>query len=198
MIRPNETVPKPEVDGTMLAFVPCSTRVWLITLIVSAVSACSAAPGPRRITQGPVYESGLQIFPSPRTFDAPGTIFRVDPDGIRRNIVDLSGMLKIIPKEEAVPQLAVSGTFSVAAILSWLGASVGSAELERIDSALVYVGGAKREGTTEVSLRPVVDSAAKLIDWTKPGRVYLITETVLADTVKISLSRCNAPPSVTP
>lgn len=149
---------------------------------------CSAAGRPAELGQAPTYERGLQIFPSPRRFDPPGTIFRIDPDGVRRSVADLSALLHVVPREEAVPRLSVYGSFNAGAYFSWLGVPASSA-FDRVDSAVIAVTGARREQTFEVDLRQLVDSAARIVDWRRPGSVYLITETVLADSVEISLSR---------
>lgn len=150
-------------------------------------AACGSMPKPQSLTQMPTYEVGLQVFPSPRDFDPPGTVFRIDPDGVFRPIADLSGLLHLQPHEEVVPRVAVYRGFDIGTLFSWLGASSLGSKLERVDSAVVDVGGAEREQAFEVDLRRVVDSAARLIDWSKPGRVYVVTETVLADSVAITL-----------
>jgi hypothetical protein len=153
-----------------------------------SMHACSTAPSQRSITDAPVFERGFQIFPSPRTFDAPGTIFRVDSDQVRHPVADLSGMLHLVPREEAVPRLSVQGMFSTGAFLSWLSGERRGLQFQRIDSAIVAVSGAKREQAFEVDLARVLDSARRVIDWRKPGKIYLITETVSADSVQIHLS----------
>lgn len=152
------------------------------------LEACSTAPAPKSIIEAPVFEAGFQIFPSPRTFDAPGTIFRVDSDQVRHPVADLSGMLAIVPHEEAVPRLSVQGAFNVSAFLSWLGGEKRLGQYQRVDSVTVAVIGAKREQAFEANLDKVLDSARHIIDWRRPGKVYLITETVLADSVQIRLS----------
>jgi hypothetical protein len=150
--------------------------------------ACSTAPAPRTIVDAPVFEAGFQIFPSPRTFDAPGTIFRVDSDQVRHPVADLSGMLAIVPHEEAIPRLSVQGAFNAGAFLSWLSGERRLLQYQRLDSATVAVFGARREQAFEANLGKVLDSARRVIDWRKSGKVYLITETVSADSVQIRLS----------
>lgn len=154
-----------------------------------ALVACRSTSQPPSLTNGPLYERGLQLFPSPRTFDPPGTVFRVDPDGVRRGIVDLSGMLSLTPKEEAIPRMSATGLLRADLLLGWLGiAGIGQGGIQRVDTISLYVAGAKREQAFEVDLRRVTDSAAKIVDWKRPGKVYVITETVQGDTVDIGLS----------
>lgn len=98
-------------------------------------------------------------------------------------------MLSLTPKAEAIPRMSIYGTFDLGAFLTWAGDFRGAAKFSKLDSAVVFIGGAQREEASEVVLRQVLDSAQQLIDWTRPGKVFVITETVSADTIDISLSR---------
>jgi hypothetical protein len=92
-------------------------------------------------------------------------------------------------RDEAIPRITIRSSFSAAGFLSWLGGRPQlSAEYRALDSAVVDVIGAKREQVFEVNLRRVTDSAAKIIDWSRPGRTYVIAETILADSVSFSLA----------
>lgn len=179
----------------MKDYLKANASIWaarrIFTCFVLAIGGYSCATSRARLglDEMPTYERGFQIFPSPRTFDAPGTVFRVDPSGVRRPVADLSGMLLIIPRDEAVPKLTITGNLNIDLFLRWLGSSRAWGQLQTQDSASVSVSGARREQAFEVDLQRVVDSAAKLIDWGKQGRVYVITETVLADSVEFSLGR---------
>ena len=160
----------------------------LTGLLAVNLHACSTAPRPKEISDAPIFERGFQIFPSPRTFDAPGTIFRIDAEQARHPVADLSGMLNIVPRDEAIPRLSVQGLLSLNLFFSWFGGENRLSQNQRVDSATIAVIGAKREQAFESNLQRVVDSASHLIDWKKPGKVYLITEAVLADSVQIHLS----------
>jgi hypothetical protein len=160
----------------------------LTPTLAGLLFACSTAPAPRGLGEAPVFERGFQIFPSPRTFDPPGTIFRVDSDQARQAVADLSAMLRVVPHEEAIPKVSLSGLLNTSAFLSWLSGEKRGFQYQRIDSATVAVIGAKREQAFEVELDKLLDSARRIIDWKKPGKVYLITETVLADSIQVRLS----------
>lgn len=163
-------------------------RVFGCALFACAATSCQRPVG---LERAPAYERGLHLFPSPRRFDGPGTVYRIGPDGVRRAVVDLSSLVVVTPRQEAVPTLRVRGAFNLGAFVDWLGHSRGLG-LQRIDSATITVVGGMREQAFESDLRRVVDSAVKLVDWTKSGRVFVITETVLADSVDISLSASRA------
>ncbi|OYV45646.1 MAG: hypothetical protein B7X06_04290, partial [Verrucomicrobia bacterium 21-51-4] len=165
-----------------------SRRLLVGITIFGALSGCRGTPHAPDLSAAPSFERGFQLFPSPRTFDPPGTIFRVDESGIRHPVADLSGLLHVTAKPEALPRIVVAGVFDANGFFSWASNAAFTLRAVRIDSAVVAVFGAKREQAYEVDLRRLIDSASKLIDWTRPGRLYLISETVEADSVDIDLS----------
>jgi hypothetical protein len=82
----------------------------------------------------------------------------------------------------------VHGRFNANLFFRWLGGAARGVSGQRIDWATVHLIGAKREQASEIELQRVIDSAARIIDWGRDGKVYLITETVLADSIHIVLS----------
>lgn len=158
--------------------------LYLATYLLGGCALKYHAPG---LGDVPAFEAGFHAFPSPRSFDGPGTVFRVGPDGVRHDVADLSAMVATHPMAEVIPRISVRGAFDVGGFIAWLGGGERGVEYSESDSAVVSVSGAKREQAYEASLKLVVDSAMQLIDWTKPGRVYLITETILADSVSIDV-----------
>lgn len=165
-------------------------RLALLAVLVFA--GCSPAARAVRLDAAPVFEEGFQVFPSPRTFDGPGTIFRIDANNVRRPIADLGSMLELSSEPEAVPSLIVSGTVDLNALLSWLDRGNAGGRISRVDSAQVEVFGARRERMYESQSRRLIDSAERLIDWTKPGRIFIITETVSADSVLFRINQSAA------
>lgn len=172
----------------LIAFRRCARAATPLVACCTLLASCAVASPRPGLPQAPTFENGFQVFPTPRTFDGPGTIFRIDPNGVRHAVADLSSMLRITPQDEVIPSITVRSAFDAGAFLSWLGQRSEVGQLQRVDSAVVAVHGAKRERAFEVQLRRVVDSAAHLIDWSRPGKVYLIAETILADSVDIDLS----------
>jgi len=57
------------------------------------------------------------------------------------------------------------------------------------DSIVVAAAGTRREIASDVQLKPVVDSALKVISWLPRNNYYIITETVLADSVNYVMDR---------
>lgn len=162
--------------------------VLAVALVFAASIACNRGPAPTFLGAAPVFEPGFFLYPSPRTFDGPGTIFRIDKDGERSPIADLSPMVRVTPGEEVIPRIVVSGRVNASALFAWVGHET-SVKYSKGDSAVVEIFGTRREITYEADRNRVVDSAEKIIDWSRPGRVYLITEAILADSVNVHLRR---------
>ena len=163
-----------------------------VTLLASLAMCLTACHGPRAevsVTALPTFEAGVQFFPSPRSFDAPGTVFRVTPDGVRRDVADLSSMLHVASTDETIPRTVTRGNTQLALALGWFGNQRVAAQLSRGDSAMVSIVGAHREAAFEADLKRLVDSARVLVDWAAPGKVYVITETIAADSIHIFVSR---------
>lgn len=163
--------------------------IALGTFWTGSAVACAAHNSRVQELRVPSFERGFFAFPSPRVFDAPGTVFRIDLDGVRRPVADLSSLTRVTARPEAVPRLVVRSLIDGRAFVRWLGREDRGFGGSRLDSAYISLFGATREIAYEVALTAVVDSAAKLVDWTKSGAVYLITETISADSVEIGFVR---------
>lgn len=131
----------------------------------------------------------MLAFPSPRTFDAPGTVFRIRPDGVR-TLVLTSSELPDLSVDTASEYLAVTtdaARGSLAPLATFLGIKL-TAEAEREDTVRVSVSGAQREYTTERRLRPALAAVLDSTDFAGTGKMYVIIETILADSVDILVS----------
>ena len=148
---------------------------------VASLLACGSGP---RITPRPSveFEKGLQLFPTARDYDGPGTIFRIDREGARGTAVDLSGMLSLTPRTEVVPTLSLKDRFTARMLGKYLTDSAYLCDSTR-DSIVVSATGTRRERATDVQLEAVIDSALKLIRWREDNTYYIITETILADSL---------------
>jgi hypothetical protein len=155
----------------------------LVVFSVLIPGACR----PTASTAGiPQPEEGMYAFPSPRTFDAPGTVFRVRPDGIR-TLVLTSAELPAFAVDTASEHLAVTiaaARGSLSPLATFLGIRL-TADLERDDTVRVSVSGARREYTTERRLRTALAAILDSTDFAGSGKLYVILETILADSVDI-------------
>ncbi len=159
---------------------------WFSMFCVVAVG-CRVAPPPPP-TVAPLGEPGLQVLRSPRDDYAPGTVFRIGFDGVSHLVVDLSRMLKPTVAMEVFPTIAVRGSLEEGISLRLLGTDSLAARDTTEDSIFVSASGTRRETAYEADLKPVVDSAIKLITWEPRSTYYLITEAVVADSLAYRLS----------
>jgi len=139
----------------------------------------------------PALDPGFIQFPTPRDFDPPGTVFRVDSSGVRFDVVDLSSKLPLTNGEETFPFLSSSGrqSFRSNAFLRFLGAVVGikvGVASDNIFSAEYGLFGAQRQKTTDADIDPALRTALMDIDWRGGDTYYVIRETVSADSIEYS------------
>ncbi|MCR9244553.1 MAG: hypothetical protein NXI31_05940 [bacterium] len=90
--------------------------------------SCSSGPVPVVSLEGlpPLHYPGFGVFPTPRTFDQPGYVFRVARDGRKFPVATLDVPLI----ERGVEQFATSrqsGKWTSSGLLAYLG--IGSAEV---------------------------------------------------------------------
>jgi hypothetical protein len=133
------------------------------------------------ITTDGVGLSGFQTFPTPRTFDGPGTIFRITPDQVRFAVVNLK-----VPVEKAGKEIFANyhktNEWSLASILKFMGASKlfgdaqVSVDLGSDTEVTLNIGEGNRERTYDGD----VDSSLRVaaIDYRKDSRYYIIRETI--------------------
>jgi len=86
-------------------------RGWLVLGLLAALAlqplACrSAEPEPE---PEPDLERGWLPYPSPRADWGPGTLFRIDRDGVGHFVAELPGTRTILSQESSVPTFTVDG-----------------------------------------------------------------------------------------
>lgn len=80
-----------------------STRWVLLICLCTVLTSCSSTRPTDGFEEANLYP-GYQIFPTPRTSDAPGQVFRIDKDNVRYYVEDLSDGIAQNISEEKVPQ----------------------------------------------------------------------------------------------
>lgn len=122
----------------------------------------------------------FMMFPSVRSFDPPGTIFRVNSDGVRYDVVDLSGNVKIFGGSETIPNQSGRRTVATKAIFSALNmGDVTAARSVAYDVTLI-VEDATREKTTDLDIDKAIAVALQAIALRKDSRYFIIRETISA------------------
>ncbi len=138
--------------------------------------------------QFPALEPGLQMFPTPRATDAPGTIFRVTPAGVRYDVVDLSPLLQPSVSVETFAVLRDSAVRSIDAgvFLRFVTANTAArTSLNRQIATEFMLGGARREKITDQQIDLVLQPRLSEITWRPNDRYYVIRETILADSIRV-------------
>jgi hypothetical protein len=135
---------------------------------------------------------GMETYPTPRAFDSPGTIFRIDNAGVR-HYVDTLDIHAEGPLDEALVQVKRDGTISLSLLAQLLG------KLKAIDSGSASV---KSDTNTVETVNLTgghrfrakdsdVDTAVTNLKLRfKPkNRYYVVRETVAVDAVEYTLTR---------
>jgi hypothetical protein len=129
------------------------------------------------------------MFPSARTFDPPGTIFRINREGTRFDVADISKEVNSTTGNEDIPDQ--TGRRLVAGnVLGNLLKGQVSAELSATGSYEVRMklSGVEREKTTDADLDKSLALALKQVSLRTDNRYYVIRETISAREVAYNLS----------
>jgi hypothetical protein len=137
-------------------------------------------------------ESGMQTFPTPRHFDGPGTLYRVDGNGTRFRIADLSDRVSISRNREVMPKQRgnYSSESTKAGFLQFLGLS-GGAEKQQEDrfSYSIELKDGWREQTDDEPLRSLALDLVRNGHYDPQETFYLIRETIDFSQVSLALDR---------
>jgi hypothetical protein len=153
--------------------------------------ACSPPSSVRTPTPDKVLDAGFVMFPTPRSSDAPGTVFRIDASGVRFDVLDLSPQLSLATSEETFPELASDGTRTVSskAFFNFLAAVLPvhvSADRTLNYNFTLALFGVRRQKTTDVQIDSVLFPQLPNVRWRDDNKYYVIRETIIADSIKYS------------
>jgi hypothetical protein len=128
-------------------------------------------------------DPGFQTFPTPRTFDGPGTVFRIDESGTKFPVTQL----KIAYQEVGMEQV---GTYSreskwtVGALASFIGGHTSNDATGTIESLMKFGEGHRRR-INDVEVDQALD--ASKIRY-KPGSTYYVVhETIAIPSIDIEI-----------
>jgi hypothetical protein len=167
----------------------------VLLLILFGACASPAIDGAFPAQVAPVTEPGFQLFPTPRSGDGPGTVFRITPEGVRYDVVDLSGALSPAVTVETYPLLIDSTARSLRGdvLLKFVAAGGRiTTQLDRDVRVEFMLGGARREKTTDVEIDRVLRPRLADIIWRPNDRYYVIRETILVDSMRLKIDRSSA------
>jgi hypothetical protein len=131
----------------------------------------------------------FQMFPSARTFDPPGSIFRINHDGIRYDVADISSEVATTGGFEDIPDQTgrrrVDGNF-LGGLLNDRASGSVSASGSYIVS--LKVSGAVRESTSDLNLDRALALALKEVSLRTDNRYFIIRETIAVRQVDYELA----------
>lgn len=171
-----------------------SRRPWAVglvsVLVLSALAAFVLRPWE---SSRPELFPDFKMFPSARTFDAPGTVFRINPDGTRFDVIDLSSRIPTSGGDESIPEQMGHRKLSGEAISDFLSAK-GSASASGSDSYDVFLSltGVRREKIFDTDLDKVLATALGGIVLRRDSRYYVIRETIAARAISYRLTSSDA------
>jgi hypothetical protein len=142
-----------------------------------------------RGSQPPELYPEFQMFPSARTFDPPGSIFRVNRDGVRFDVADISSEIKSAKGEEDIPDQTGRRRVEGNVIANLLKGNTSSA----LSAAGTYdvslkLSGVVRETTSDLNLDKALSLALKQVALRSDNRYYVIRETIAVREVDFELS----------
>jgi hypothetical protein len=143
---------------------------------------------PWRIQPAELFPEFL-MFPSARTFDPPGTIFRINPDGIRFDVADISQGIRTSTGEEFLPEQVGRRRVSGETLAGALGKN-GSASLRFSGDyhVLLRLAGVLREKTSDWDVDKALPPALRQVNLRRDSRYYIIRETIAAREIDYTLS----------
>lgn len=137
----------------------------------------------------PAPDPEFQAFPTPRTFDAPGTIFRIDATGKSFGVEDLSDRIKIRKGEESIGQYKSTMRTKLGNFLKFLNTnqiSLGIG-LEQNSNAIINIeflaDSLTREKTFDNNIKNALNDAIYKIEWKDNNKYYIIRETISAQKI---------------
>lgn len=161
--------------------------VGLMTLCL--LNACAKPRGPST----PLELEGFKPFASARSFDGPGRIFRIEPNG------DVFGVttLKLTPKSgtEAIPKIEKHSNVSLEEMLTTIGVAattfpaVGQADLKMKREAVTESVNGKREYLDDDAIDPILREVLKGVRVRPNNQYYLIRETVSANNINFTMDK---------
>lgn len=155
------------------------TRRFIVALILLLLTACTQNGG---ITMGEGVElSGFQTFPTPRTFDGPGTVFRIAPDRTRFSVAKLNVPIDQVGVERFA-NYTKTDVWSLATVIKYVGApqllsdAQVSANLGSSLELTLQIGQGSRERTYDADVTAALNAAS--IEYRVDSRYYIIRETI--------------------
>lgn len=155
-------------------------------LLLFVATACSA-PQPRVGLLPDLRYPGFRTFPTPRTHDAPGTVFRVGPDGTTQLVTRLD--VPVEQGSEAFPSYELRSYFSATALANILGRTSLSTHFgtNQLYEATVCLGAGHTERTYDTDIDSAVREAR--FDIISGWDYFVVRETISVASVEFAFEK---------
>lgn len=150
-----------------------------VSLAFTVIGLASAGcPKAELGIHGSISYPDFQTFPTPRTFDGPGTVFRIDKKKARYHVLKLT--VPVDEGSEEAGSVVQTGRWRFGVALGFLtGARVSAGREHEIVTTL---SGGKRQITYDPDIENALRSAT--IDFKQDNRYFLIRETVAYSAIR--------------
>lgn len=156
----------------------------MVTLGLLLVACNGATPGPRT----GVTVEGFKPFPSARSFDKPGRIYRVDPEGHVFKV----GILEVEPQkgQEVLPKMQGKSELSLGQIFDTVGLNpVGISgslrnNFQKKQEFVTESVNGQREFIDDIQVDPLLKKTFDNLVIRPTNKYFLIRETILSDQLK--------------
>jgi hypothetical protein len=161
-------------------------------LLISLLAGCETPPP---ITlENNVNLRGFSTFPTPRTFDGPGTLFRIDKDGTKFPVAKLAIPVEVVGNE-VFANYTRETSWSLGGFLKFVGAirvlsdAQLSANMESTVNLTLQIGQGDRERTYDNEIAAALKDAS--VKYRGDSRYYVIRETIAVREISYNLTRGN-------
>jgi hypothetical protein len=150
--------------------------------VLALLTGCRSTGAPVGVGEHLSYP-GFETFPTPRTFDGPGLVFRVDNTGKKFSVTQLPVRVEPVGEEE-FPKLSQKSNWSAGLVANFLSI-VLNLDASSKYTLEVSLGRGSRERTFD----DAVDEALKEADirFRRDNRYYIIRETIATPSVSLRL-----------
>lgn len=163
-----------------------TSAMLLASLIALLFTGCVSSPSITPLEKELVYPD-FQTFPSPRTFDRPGTVFRINSRNQKAQVIELN--LPVTTGEEVLGNYTRTINWEFGALLNFVGMNsyLGSANHASAVEVKMELLGARRERTFDKDVEEALRLAK--ITFYPDSTYYIIREAISVSAINYELVR---------
>jgi hypothetical protein len=166
-----------------------------LPLLVASLAGCDKGGHPSPTSsESPDLDPGFKVFPTPRTFDGPGTVFRIDKRSTKFPVTILKVNASPAGTEE-LPARSKSVNWSASALATFIGApqivqdTQGSFKADSTLNSAISFGQGTRERTDDEDVTKAIKVAHISFKDHKDSKYYVIRETIAVSSISVVIER---------